>query len=1811
MRSMRCVAVWGLLGVVSYGAEVLVPVYGSIAPGDLPAAASGWFATNQPDLFRTLILGQAHVAVPDAQAAALSAALGTNALYRARLVPDAVRTPTGWTIVSYAAKRITGAGTSSGSGVTAVILDAATPATYAPLTAGANPVYVYAISGATVRSATLSDGYLMPTASDAQTFSWSSPTCYQRGTLDASALSAGGARVALLAAARSVPLSYYQGAYVQVIDDVTRGYRYVLQHAITLDDPSAYDPVQYNRALVLGGHYHQTGDGRARCTFTIGSATYQGSFAMADAMTTEGLPDDQLTSASFPATMPDGSPTPPLALPPRAGAEGGPVNLYQQAKQSELPPSVSTHRPILHTEHERGAVPEVDHDGNRTGKDVQFFQPDGGHAQSTVDVMEQVKARRAGTSSADNAPTADGKDRIATKVTGTGASGLDQREAQAGADLQMRKQQQDMQAALTSGAQPSATLDYGTRADGTPNTSTLDPNDLLDASDDALNKQVATTYDDSANPIEPQRKPIVLDASGTVAEARIAGKPDEYYSKGDVVNKLMAPNLEHTTWQSRAHAHHHGALMLPIDFVDAAMVATYGARTGVTIPDKAGDPVPGDGDNPASPLPVGCSAGHPFYDFDDDGDLDRFYTDDPFDGGYKKMKVLWYEMGGGASELGGFPTPTYSVALVGIKKPRRNDAGKVIADEDLVLSVGQNFRPFDHWKLTWRGFKTYYANGFITPLDPQKADDPTLYRFGLRNTVSRTAGTPGVDGAAPDDILPTVGSADVVQVRNLGPGREMESCTVHYAVVWYDRLGPFIDSPPWIWKWSDITFSVPPELAHASVPTIIHETVRDGSGAVISERTLSTPVAVDDGDGSEHPFDLSLIPMETPAIPGPPVADTYMWDYPTVKSTAEGGTGTADPQSYVFPWNLAWRGKSDLIAKFFNLAKQKTDQAFRLNSADMGRFPGYADLKPKITHAGLVNDASGTVMVEWLLRENTAANPPGPAAAWVDGTVLYTAPGWLSPMPWIDPGRATFHVAPWDGRTDIYGPGRGIGNVRIPSGQRLFDVVGGFTEYLFRGKKIRPKTVAEQIALLRRMWNYDFTGRELPAANETCLYSVCIPQRFNNWNLASPALNTATVAPGSARVERSESGGGLTGPLLASLASPEQANERTRQATERRARLMKEQIFLFSAARGREWELDMARRMPHSVRLICLEYDDKEAIKAVLGKEGGNVYFPETRSLTLTDPTGGRHDIESSNEEDIIKEICLQWLDHKEPYIGMNGQDTMGVNGDFGQKSFGENRIATVKPDTLGDFDGIPVRIDGSMPAGLAAYACTLRSWPMNDSRQWAPDAAQPFASSMTIQFRHPMLVLYHDRASSVYIHYGRNADPKDVFTEGWDQCAPPPGALDISSGEFARRQRFETYLRSTDVAASAARIEHIYDLLHPAGYADLLASNVTLPEAPPEPGIEPATPTFVDWPGNTPHAPAASLQNWDGYGTGPTFTPLIALPTPALLAGYSTAWALWRDLSGYDGLEPQAQYAKYLDTVTVHYDTAVTGWLRVRMSGQGGGGTASLPAVWTPDDVDALYPMGIPGTNASSYLFGQVPAAVTFPASVNFDAITFSDLASGATVAGQYWPSSAGISVPSGELRALASNDPNDEGRIHPRDAAGHDVSWASIAHPMTIPYYQALALKPQVDWYQAIFTQRSTAITQFASDTKDYQDRLASWQKAAADYKAYEIATAEFPAKHAAWASAKALWDGWASQNADLLRLVAKGQVYREDRGAWVALVVSAASESGVSWPGDEAVALTTPEQFAILSPRMPVWDAYLWFIDPANAVPEASGD
>jgi hypothetical protein len=162
-----------------------------------------------------------------------------------------------------------------------------------------------------------------------------------------------------------------------------------------------------------------------------------------------------------------------------------------------------------------------------------------------------------------------------------------------------------------------------------------------------------------------------------------------------------------------------------------------------------------------------------------------------------------------------------------------------------------------------------------------------------------------------------------------------------------------------------------------------------------------------------------------------------------------------------------------------------------------------------------------------------------------------------------------------------------------------------------------------------------------------------------------------------------------------------------------------------------------------------------------------------------------------------------------------------------------------------------------------------------------------------------------------------------------------------------------------------------------------------------------------------------------------------------------------------------------------------------------------------------------------------------------------------------------------------------------------------------MTIGYYQALALKPKVDWYQAIATQRSTAILQFTSDAKDYQDRLASWQQGTADYKAYEVATGEFPARHAAWAAAKALWDAWTSQNADLLALVAKGQVYREDRGAWVALVESAVAESGVSWPGDEAVALTTPEQFTALEPRLPVWDAYLWFIAPANAIPEASGE
>ncbi len=1230
-------------------------------------------------------------------------------------------------------------------------------------------------------------------------------------------------------------------------------------------------------------------------------------------------------------------------------------------------------------------------------------------------------------------------------------------------------------------------------------------------------------------------------------------------------------------------------------------------------------------------MPQGCQAGHPFYDLDGDGSLDRWGSDDPFHGGYQKLTVAWVQEAGGARELGDFTAhPAYSVCVTGTKPPTRTDSGVWVTKRDLLLTIGHDFKPFDHERLTLTGYKTYYDGGLITALDPVDASDPTLYQLALANTASLAAtAPPPPDGADPADLVPTVASATAtVSADLLGTGQPQRYLLTTVAS-FYDHLAGQIAAPPWQWAWSQAGYSLPAAIPdHVGSPAVVVETWRDGSGTAVRTATVSRPLYADPATGALTPFDPTLIPVQAePSAPPQAVADTYMWDYPQGKSTAEGGAAPADVAAWRFPWNLAWRDDPH--------SRNQSAQAFALDSADLSAFPDLAGMTPVITHAslcaaaaslagltGLPGDSSAgsagaapaVPRVRWLLRESADEQPAAGASVsdWLDGAALYGAAGWAPPAPWMTAGRAPFHLA-WSALSDDWAASRAPGACLMPSGTRTFDVVAGFSTYVFRGQTYTPATPAQQIALLARMWSYEMTGFEDPPAGATTLPSLCIPQRFDNGDPASAPLSSAALALAqgpalTADRQDADHAGDLGGNVVAELG---RATPRLRALTLKRQRLMAQQVFLFSAARGREWELAMARRMPASVRLLCVEYDDRSAVKAILGAQGGDVWFPRVATTIVRDAQGGSHAAESSDETGILAELARDWLDGPGPTVSFRqGRMALGADASLHSSTPSDTQGlstgsgTTIDPAVAGAAAGFVRMLPEGIPAGFADFAFTLRSTPQFGAQQWMPDPGQPMAAGVTVEFRHPMLLLYHDAASAIYIHYGRNADPDQVFGH-WSDCAPSAPAPALSA-EAARRARFDAW-------ATGAQVGAVWDALNPAAADAMAALSLPLPPAPPDPGPAPTSPSSPPWPGIEPSAPTLALPDWVPPGAARTSTVIAAPPMPDTLAGYDDSAMPWASDASARGLMPQAQLDRYLASQP-EFDPTRWGWLRVRYGADGPAGTPlAPPELWLLGGGSDNHPIGGANASCASMLYGTIPVAFDATMTVTDDSMAFADLASGAPVATAVWTSDGPLALPAGDYQVCAANDAFGDGSMWcyraAADGRGYEsVPYDAISHPMTAAYYAGWSLAPTIAWDERIAEDRASAIAAFASAWGAWQGQDAQWQHAFAAWSRAQAAQAAYAAQEAAWQAADGAWQAWLAVNAALIAERAAGAQALSERAAWIAGVLGQSARGAVSWSADPQCQCATAAAIGAL-PQLPIWQAYLWFIDPSHAIPAAT--
>ncbi len=233
--------------VCADAATVTVAVHGVVRASDLPPEAANWFALNQPDVFRRMVLGRVTIET--------ALALGASPVHQAELIPTVQRDGAGWVIDGYRVRRVLRGGDQQ----PAVLADHSRSSEPPALTAAALDLAAYRLrrelEPPAAQLIAFGDGFIFPSAADATAFRWTSATprlpAILEGTPAPGWLRAGGVRIARGDAGALIPLGDIAGAWVQVRNTATGAYLYVRQRAMTHADPATYDPLRYDGELIL------------------------------------------------------------------------------------------------------------------------------------------------------------------------------------------------------------------------------------------------------------------------------------------------------------------------------------------------------------------------------------------------------------------------------------------------------------------------------------------------------------------------------------------------------------------------------------------------------------------------------------------------------------------------------------------------------------------------------------------------------------------------------------------------------------------------------------------------------------------------------------------------------------------------------------------------------------------------------------------------------------------------------------------------------------------------------------------------------------------------------------------------------------------------------------------------------------------------------------------------------------------------------------------------------------------------------------------------------------------------------------------------------------------------------------------------------------------------------------------------------------------------------------------------------------------------------------------------------------------------
>lgn len=696
--------------------------------------------------------------------------------------------------------------------------------------------------------------------------------------------------------------------------------------------------------------------------------------------------------------------------------------------------------------------------------------------------------------------------------------------------------------------------------------------------------------------------------------------------------------------------------------------------------------------------------------------------------------------------------------------------------KETLLLVGREVNIYRH-RQHWTG-RTYYKFGLSSLLDPMEV--PGEYEFALAWTGNGVTGGGEITVPTPNVLDANGGTQQTMTMPN--------GATVTGPLVTWTETAEIY--PQYVTE----EYISPEDLAVAtySDPTFEPRTT-DGKpyGGAKYTRIITTYTIQDyEFVAGEPVIETVFFPeyfrpehlVDEVEVPTQVVPNKFKWAYPT-----KGTNGSNLPWNYHFDWQSNKRG-----------------YGVYLNEDRILNLWGVSD--PALSVSGIA--MSEGKEIRFRLREYPLAHPPLTPAMDAAGIAAAT-------QQWAM-GRSMYHV-PRDSRTDLRN-GRTIWN---GTGDRIYEILEGLGYYIFKGKKRDYASVREQAELLRAMWEWSTWQ---PPTVFKVLHLDDDPSK--------PLLNTARATIGDGTTV----GTGVQGALREEVSHG--GNDMTRH-TRRREDLINRKVMFFSAARGREWEIEYALNSPRETVLYCVEYESQGQVEALFSSHGRELHFIGSKDEEW-------RVINNCNERIFGRAHVVSRI-NRNPHYGSNDA-TNWVSGSPTAELIGDSRYLTKSRAEGFVFSDQDMIYDKP--------GCYLRNVALLADGQYGDPAANQWFADWKVEYRHPMIIFYDDRVSSVVVAYGENANPQR-WVPLWDTYHTPVQGEALGY-DHAQRERFEAW-------SSPERLAMLYDQMRGPVYEDAVRGNLVVP---PPPAVV-----------NEPQAPQAP----SGYA-GPSIEPIPEVLDPGPL---------------------------------------------------------------------------------------------------------------------------------------------------------------------------------------------------------------------------------------------------------------------------------------------------------------------------------------